>query len=90
MKNKPEYISAPALAKLLKVSRVAIFNRIKKGQIPAKKIGRNYAIPSEFVDAVVHNDDFSALTENDRTEIKKAVDKVIKEYGETLRLLGKE
>ena len=39
-----KYITIPELAKLLGVSRIAIYKRVKKGQIPATKIGRTYVI----------------------------------------------
>ena len=35
-------------------------------------------------------DHASILTEEKKMEIKNAVEKVVKEYGETLKLLGKE
>ncbi len=90
MENTPKYISVAELAKMLKISRVAVFNKIKKRQIPAEKIGRAYAIPYEYVASILQDIDVSVLTEDRKTEIKKAVDRVVKEYGETLRLLGKE
>ncbi|MFQ5992863.1 MAG: helix-turn-helix domain-containing protein, partial [Nitrospiraceae bacterium] len=42
--TREKYITIPELAKLLGVSRIAIYNRVKKGQIPATKIGRTYVI----------------------------------------------
>lgn len=39
-----EYISIPELARQLNVSRITVFNRVKRGEIKAKKIGRNYVI----------------------------------------------
>lgn len=39
-----QFYSAPQVAKLLGLSRVAVFNQIKKGKIKARKIGRNYVI----------------------------------------------
>lgn len=89
MENKDKkaiYISVAELAKILGVSRIAAFNKIKKGQIPAVKIGRSYAISMKDVENIVNG----LLTENDKTEIKIAVEKVVKEYGDTLKLLGKE
>jgi excisionase family DNA binding protein len=93
MENKGKkaiYVSIPELAKMLGVSRVAVFNKIKKGQIPAHKIGRNYAISMEDVSDLVDGGKLNVLTEEKKSEIKKAVEKVVKEYGETLKLLGKE
>lgn len=88
--GKAKYISVAELAKMLGISHVAVFKKIKKGQIPAEKIGRSYAISMEHVSEIMGNPDASVLTESKKAEIKKAVEKVVKEYGETLRLLGKE
>lgn len=93
MENKGKtknYISVTELAAMLKISRVAVFNKIKKGQIPAEMIGRSYVIPMEAVREYVDGYDSKRLTEADKEEIKAAIGKVVKEYGETLRLLGKE
>lgn len=91
MENKANksYISAPELAKRLGISRVAVFNRIKKGQIPAEKVGRNYIISMDVVDEIIHGKT-QPLTDEKKAIIDKAVAKTVKEYGETLKLLGKE
>ncbi|HEX8947073.1 MAG TPA: helix-turn-helix domain-containing protein [Candidatus Paceibacterota bacterium] len=92
MENKGKkaiFISVTELAKMLGVSRVAVFKKIKKGQIPAEKIGRAYAIPMEHVAEVIQKGG-RVLTDEEKLEIQEAVEKVVKEYGETLRLLGKE
>lgn len=88
--NKQKYYSVAELAKLIGISRVAIFNRIKKGQIPAERIGRSYFISHEDVQRILNKADVSVLTEHDKEDIKKTVKMVVSEYGETLRLLGKE
>lgn len=92
MQNKAKklYISVAELAKMLGISRVAVFNRIKKGQIPAEKIGRSYAISMENVNEIVQGINLKTLSEDQKEVIKKSVKKTVKEYGETLRLLGKE
>lgn len=86
---KKQHISVAELAKLLGISRIAVFNRIKKGQIPAEKIGRGYAIRIEDVDALRSGRE-GELTDERKKEIDAAVGKVVEEYGEALRLLGKE
>lgn len=88
--QKKAYISVAEFAKILGISRVAVFNRIKKGQIPAEKIGRSYAISMDFVDDIAQGIDIKTLSDEQKEVIKKAVEKTVKEYGETLRLLGKE
>lgn len=93
MENKDKkaiYISVAELAKMLGISRIAVFNKIKKGQIPAEKIGRSYAISMYHVNEIISGSSSGVLTEDKKKEIKKAVKKVVKEYGETLKLLGKE
>ena len=93
MENKGKktiYISLAELAKMLGISRIAVFNKIKKGQIPAEKIGRSYAISMEDVNDLVSGVSSEILTETKKEELKKAVLKVVREYGDTLKLLGKE
>jgi excisionase family DNA binding protein len=84
-KNK-KFISTQELAKILGISRIAVFKRIKSGQIKAQKIGRNFAIETGNLGDVLQG----VLTDKNKKEINKSVEKTIKEYGETLRLLGKE
>lgn len=88
--KKAKYVSVAELAKMLGVSRIAVFNRIKKGLIPAEKIGRSYAVSMKDVSDIVHGLESGSLTDEKKSEIKKAVGKVVREYGETLKLLGKE
>lgn len=83
MSNK-EFLTTAELAKLLGISRVAVFKKIKKGEIKAEKIGRNFVIRKKDLGIILG----SVLSKKDKTEIEKAVKKVVKEYGETLRLLG--
>ena len=85
MKDK-KYISIPELAKILGISRIALYRKVKKGEIKAKKIGRNYAIPQSYLSSIAGK----SLSAEDKKEIDTAVKKTVKEYGEVLRLLGKE
>ncbi len=41
-----EYYSLPEAAALLGISRIAVFKRVKKGQLPALRVGRNWAVPA--------------------------------------------
>ena len=86
MTKKSDYITIPELAKILGLSRIAIFKRVKKGTIRAIKIGRNYAIPRSYIDSIFGK----TLGDSDKKEIDMAVKKTVKEYGRTLKLLGKE
>lgn len=85
--NKIVYYSTIEVARLLGVSRVTIFLWIKNGKLPAVKIGRNYAIEAESLRPFV---DRTELTSLEKDSINHAVEKAVKEYKETFRLLGKE
>lgn len=83
MKNK-RFFSTTELAKILGISRIAVYKKIKKGEIKAIKVGRNFIIDKKELDHILNKE----LTKKDKQEIEKAVKKVVKEYGETLRLLA--
>lgn len=85
MKNK-KYLTVKELADILGTTRVTVFRKIKKGEIPAEKIGRNFIIFKKDIPEILGE----SLSEKTKKEIDKGVKKIIKEYGETLRLLGKE
>jgi len=85
-----EYYSTVELAKILHISRIAIYKRVISGAIKAIKIGRNYAISRDEVNKTVGNILGRPLNDNEKKEIEKVVDRAIKEYGETLKLLGDE
>lgn len=85
-----KYISVAELAKKLGISRIAVFKRIQKGQINAEKVGRSYVISMDDVDNITGVNKHKNLTDDQKKDIKKAVKKIVKEYGETLRLLGQE
>lgn len=44
-----EYFSVPQFAKLLGISRIAVFKRIKKGLLKANKVGRSFVIERKDV-----------------------------------------
>ena len=48
MKNK-EYLTIKELADLLGITRIAVYKKVKKGQIKAVRIGRNFAIPKKYI-----------------------------------------
>ena len=84
--KKGEYLTIPKLAKILGISRVAVYRKVKKGQIKAVKIGRAYAVPQKQIATILGK----TLSQQDKKEIDHAVTKTLKEYGQTLKLLGSE
>ena len=47
--TRKKYFSVPELAKILGISRIALYKKVVSGEIKAQKIGRNYAIPESAV-----------------------------------------
>ncbi|MBM3257811.1 MAG: helix-turn-helix domain-containing protein [Candidatus Nealsonbacteria bacterium] len=83
MKSK-DFISTTELAKMLGISHVAVYKKIKSGKIKAMKIGHNFVIYKKELGEILER----GLTKKQKIEIEKAVKKTVKEYGETLKLLG--
>ena len=89
MKKSPElssFITVTELAGLLGITRGAIHKKILNGQIRAEKVGHQYLIPRLEVEGCVT----TVLTDKIKREIDNGVAKAIKDYGKTLKLLGKE
>ncbi len=85
-----EYLSTYQVSKILGISRIAVFKKIQKGYLKAEKVGRSYIIKTDILKEYV-------LKEKEKKENKilekkaimdKVVNKVVEEYGETLRLLS--
>lgn len=85
MKKVNDLTTAEA-AKLLGISRIAVFKKVKNGVIKARREGRNFVIPRKELSDLLG----SSLTYARKHAIERAVKKTVAEYGETLRLLGKE
>jgi len=80
------YVTVKELADIIGISRVAVFNRIKTGKIKANKIGRNYIIYKKDAPEIFN----PALDTNDKKELEQGVKKVLQDYGDTLKMLGRE
>jgi len=86
MKKETEFITIPQLARILGLSRIAVYKQVKSGKIKAQKAGRMYLIPAESINGLLGKQ----LSDMDKDQIETAVHKTIKDYGEVIRLLGKE
>lgn len=78
--------SVAEVAKLLGITRQAILKKIVAGEIKAQKVGRSYVVSK--ADLPIQQG--GELTEDKKEIIKQAVKKTVKDYGETLKMLGKE
>lgn len=81
------YFTTSEVAKLLKVSRITVFNHVKKGLIKANKVGKTYLISHNEVSRLV---DSGQLTTERKEEIGREVGYIIEKYGEALKKLGEE
>ncbi|HQL34488.1 MAG TPA: excisionase family DNA-binding protein [bacterium] len=86
MKAEKNYYTVKELADIMGLSRITIFKKIKAGKIKAEKIGRNYIIYKNDLKEMFSNN----LTKDDKIIIKNALKIVLNEYGDTIRMLGKE
>jgi excisionase family DNA binding protein len=84
MENK-DYLTVSQFAEKMGISRQAVLKKIKLNQLKADKIGRYYFILKDNLPSFNKE-----LDKNDKKIIEESVEKVVKEYGEVLKLLGKE
>ena len=79
-------LSTIEIARILNISRQAVLKKIKAGEIKAIKIGRSFVVDEKDMGNILG----VALSEQKKQEIETSVRKTVKEYGEALKLLGKE
>ena len=80
------YISTTEAAKLMGISRIAVYKQIKNGTLPAERAGRNYLVDPKRLPYVIERE----LTEAEKSRVGAGVDRVVKQYGRTLRWLADE
>jgi len=83
---RKKYITIPQLAELLGISRVAVYRKVKKGQIPAEKVGRVYVISDRAITSILGKE----VSAREKERIDTAVKRTVREYGQVLKQLGKE
>jgi excisionase family DNA binding protein len=81
-----EFYSTNEVAKIVGLSRQAIFKKIKAGKIKAKKIGKSFIIPRTELPKILDR----TVSDKSKNEISITVKRLVDEYGEALKLLGKE
>jgi excisionase family DNA binding protein len=83
---KERAVTIPQLAKMLGLSRIAVYKKVKAGQIPATKVGRFYVISDRTVNEVLNK----SLRARDKQRVDRAVKKVVRDYGDVLKRLARE
>lgn len=84
MVNEKKFFSTTELAKLMGISRIAVYKKIKAGEIKAFRSGRNFVIEKKDLGGFLDQ----TVSTREKNLIRQAVRKTVREYGETLRLLG--
>lgn len=81
-----EFLSTSEAAKLLGISRIAVFKKIKAGEIKARRVGRSYVINRDDLGEIFRK----GMSSIRKKELDKAIKKTVTEYGEALRKLKDE
>ena len=82
--TESNYLSLKEAADILGISRVAVFKKVKKGEIKAERIGRSFAVKKSEISGIFSK----KLEDKDKKEIDRAIEKTIDEYGEALKQIG--
>ncbi len=80
------FLSVSEVAKLLRVSRIAVHKQIKSGRLRAEKVGRNYIVARADVETALG----TSVSTKQKADIKRIVKKAVREYKVAFRRLGKE
>lgn len=81
-----KYMTIPQLAEILGMSRIAVYKKVRQGQIKAEKIGRTYVISDRNIQNILSR----KVSAKRKKRIDAAVKKTVREYGVVLKKLGKE
>ena len=83
---REDSLTVPQLARKLGLSRVAVWNKVRKGEIRAAKVGRQYVISARDARIAAGEE----LSPERKKWLEAAVDRVIREYGPVLKRLSRE
>ena len=83
--KEKDLISVAQAAELMGISRMHVIRKIKKGEIEAIKVGRAYVIDRNQLGGI-----FRRISDSERGQVRKAVKKVLHEYGDAIKKLGTE
>jgi len=84
--KKNKYYSVSEYAKLLNLSRHTVYQRIRAGHIKPHIVGGHYFVPAKYVVDI----EGAELSKRTKDKIARVVKTIVRDYGETLRLLGNE
>ncbi len=80
------WITIPELAQKMGLSRIAVYNRVKKGKIPAQKAGGRHLISKDDLPYIIGR----KLTTEEKKRIETVVNRMVMEYGKVFKWLSRE
>lgn len=86
MEKTKKHYSTSEVAQILHISRISIFNRIKRGRIRAERVGKTYIISHESLLEALGK----SIGKENKEHIDQAVSRALTEYAEVFKKLGKE
>lgn len=81
----PKFISVAEAAKRVGLSRMQVVRKIQKGEIEAERVGRSYHIREDRLPGI-----YRTITDSEKRQVETAVHRVLQEYGDVIRRLGRE
>ena len=88
--KKKLYLSIPELARQLGISRIALYKKVKSGEIKATRIGRNFAIPVDYIQKHIVELQDVPLDPQEQLTTERIARHISAEFGLILTKLGKE
>lgn len=85
MVSPKRFLSVSEVSKKIGLSRMQVIRQIREGRILAHRVGRSYAIPEEGLPGI-----YRKISETERKRVDQAVLRVLKEYEDVIRRLGRE
>ncbi len=80
------WLTIPELAKKMGLSRIAVYNRVKKGRIPAQRIAGRFIISKDDLPYIIG----LKLKKEDKKRIEAVVNRAVAEYGKVFLWLSRE
>lgn len=81
-----QLLSTTEVAKILGISRIAVFKKIRNGDIQAEKVGRNYVVSRDELPKILG----TVLSPEKKARIESTIKRAVKEYGVALKKLSTE
>lgn len=85
MASSKKFLTVSDVSKKIGLSRMQVIRKIRSGEIHAERVGRSYIIPEEGLPGI-----YRKISQVERDHVTEAVRRVLKEYGDVIRRLGRE